>query len=75
MEDRALNTMKEFYKKYEREKFDAPSMDWIKDFVQRYSLEKRRETPLEKERMENATVGNIQAWFQQISKEIDLSKF
>jgi hypothetical protein len=75
MEDIALETMLQYYPEHKREKPGPPSPSWLREFMTRHDLCTTEENPLERDRSENATVGNIKHWFDLIGKEVDMTKF
>ena len=56
-------------------KKSPPSDHWFKKFQQKQDLRGFKENPLEKERSENATRGNIRDWFSKIGSLIDMTRF
>lgn len=62
--------MQEYYPKFEIEKVEPPGDEWYYDFMKRNDMIHILDKPIEKERAENATVGNIKNWFERFSLEI-----
>jgi hypothetical protein len=75
IEAKAFEIMKEYYPKFTLPDCDLPSCSWVESFMKRLNIVTMKESPMEKERSENATVGNVQYWFDLIGKELNMTKF
>jgi hypothetical protein len=74
VDSRAYEVMQEYYDQFKYEPAEEPSISWVESFMKKYSFTTRRENRLEKERSENASVGNLKFWFEKIGREVDMSK-
>lgn len=67
--------MLQHYPKHKFQKSEPPSMSWIDTFMKRNSFITMKENPLEKERSENGSVGNVKFWFSKIESELNMKDY